>query len=278
LTDQEEKLTNYYEYDVFGNIIKEIEEIPNVFRYAGEQFDQEQNQYYLRARYYNPTIGRFTQEDIYRGDGLNLYTYVANNPIMYIDPSGYKKCTDKKNNNGNNVYSDGFGHRDDNYYIGNFGVKNDLLGTMNIYLGSVELDIEPGLSFEKENFSIFGNVGGGIGVSSVDIEGQTNTYKIFKNLSVSGSGEVEILTADFSMKSGISKDFIGFKREAMVAAISGEYSITINIFNRSVTITRERYGGAFGTGWECSWTKENGFKIGGKAANLYGEGISVTIK
>ncbi|WP_144428587.1 RHS repeat-associated core domain-containing protein, partial [Defluviitalea phaphyphila] len=64
LTDQAERLTNYYEYDVFGNIIKEIEEIPNIFKYVGEQFDQEQNQYYLRARYYNPTIGRFTQEDI----------------------------------------------------------------------------------------------------------------------------------------------------------------------------------------------------------------------
>ncbi|RKI98628.1 hypothetical protein D7X87_26540, partial [bacterium D16-54] len=32
-------------------------------------------QYYLRARYYNPVIGRFMQEDTYRGDGLNLYAY-----------------------------------------------------------------------------------------------------------------------------------------------------------------------------------------------------------
>jgi len=43
----------------------------------------------LRARYYNPVVGRFLQEDTYRGDGLNLYAYCANNPVMYYDPSGY---------------------------------------------------------------------------------------------------------------------------------------------------------------------------------------------
>ncbi len=45
----------------------------------------------MRARFYNPVIGRFTQEDIYRGDGLNLYAYCGNNPVGYWDPSGYSK-------------------------------------------------------------------------------------------------------------------------------------------------------------------------------------------
>ena len=46
-------------------------------------------QYYLRARFYNPVIGRFTQEDTYYGDGLNLYQYCQANPVGYVDPSGH---------------------------------------------------------------------------------------------------------------------------------------------------------------------------------------------
>ena len=46
-------------------------------------------QYYLRARLYNPVIGRFTQEDTYYGDGLNLYQYCQANPVGYVDPSGH---------------------------------------------------------------------------------------------------------------------------------------------------------------------------------------------
>ena len=53
-------------------------------------------QYYLRARYYNPVIGRFTQEDTYYGDGLNLYAYCANNPVGYEDPSGHQVCPTQK--------------------------------------------------------------------------------------------------------------------------------------------------------------------------------------
>jgi uncharacterized protein RhaS with RHS repeats len=41
----------------------------------------------LRARYYMPSMGRFTTEDPIR-DGLNWYIYVGNNPIMLVDPFG----------------------------------------------------------------------------------------------------------------------------------------------------------------------------------------------
>ena len=45
--------------------------------------------YYLRARYYNASLGRFTQEDVIYNDGLNLYAYCNSNPVMYSDPSGF---------------------------------------------------------------------------------------------------------------------------------------------------------------------------------------------
>ena len=45
------------------------------------------------------------QEDVYQGDGLNLYAYCSNNPVVYYDPSGYKKgsnsgCPPASNNGG----------------------------------------------------------------------------------------------------------------------------------------------------------------------------------
>ena len=83
------RVCNRYEYDAFGNTTRSEEGVPNRFRYLGEQHDAITQQYYLRARYYNPLIGRFTQEDTYHGDGLNLYTYCRNNPVYYIDPSGH---------------------------------------------------------------------------------------------------------------------------------------------------------------------------------------------
>ena len=91
VTDEEGNLLNRYEYDAWGNLTLEDEQVPNRFKYTGEQFDPITQQYYLRARFYNPALARFMQEDTYRGDGLNLYAYCANNPVRYVDPSGHEK-------------------------------------------------------------------------------------------------------------------------------------------------------------------------------------------
>ena len=94
ITDSLGDVKNEYWYDAFGNVLDSKQEVHNRITYTGQQFDNTTQQYYLRVRFYNPVIGRFTQEDVYRGDGLNLYAYCGNNPVGYCDPSGYIKQTD----------------------------------------------------------------------------------------------------------------------------------------------------------------------------------------
>ncbi len=89
ITDETGTIKNQYRYDAFGAGLEVSEELPNRIRYTGQQYDEVTEQYYLRARYYNPILGRFLQEDVYQGDGLNLYAYCRNNPVVYYDPSGY---------------------------------------------------------------------------------------------------------------------------------------------------------------------------------------------
>ena len=91
VTDGQGEIRNSYQYDAFGIPLETTEKLNNRIRYTGQQYDDVTGQYYLRARYYNPVAGRFMQEDVYQGDGLNLYAYCGNNPVVYDDPSGYER-------------------------------------------------------------------------------------------------------------------------------------------------------------------------------------------
>ena len=98
LTDKEGKVTKSYRYDAFGVEISPDSEDVNVFRFCGEYYDKETATVYLRARYYQASTGRFISRDSCSGKksdplSLNLYTYCRNNPISYVDPSGYSYAT-----------------------------------------------------------------------------------------------------------------------------------------------------------------------------------------
>jgi len=87
LTDGTGTLQKSYTYDAFGNEKNPSSTDVNPFRYCGEYWDSETGTYYLRARYYDPVIGRFLAEDPSRA-GLNWYIYCSNSPIAFIDPLG----------------------------------------------------------------------------------------------------------------------------------------------------------------------------------------------
>jgi len=68
------------------------ETIPQPFKYAGKYgiMYEPNGLYYMRARYYDAETGRFISEDPigFEGGDVNLYSYVGNNPISYVDPLG----------------------------------------------------------------------------------------------------------------------------------------------------------------------------------------------
>ena len=96
LLDESGNVTKTYEYDSFGNEVKPEKKDENPYRYCGEYYDKETEEVYLRARYYEPSVGRFITRDTYTGESdeplsLHLYTYCANDGVNMVDPSGHNR-------------------------------------------------------------------------------------------------------------------------------------------------------------------------------------------
>ena len=110
LLNAEGKVIATYKYDAWGNHTVKVEEALdsgnfwqynevanlNPIRYRSYYYDTETGLYYLQARYYDPVACRFISRDDYSYldpetvNGLNLFAYCGNNPVMCYDPSGHK--------------------------------------------------------------------------------------------------------------------------------------------------------------------------------------------
>ena len=124
LSDASGSLTDTYDYEAFGEVLNQTGSTENNYLFTGEQFDNTLNKYYLRARYYDQTQGRFTQMDTWMGRSqdpitLHKYLYANADPISYIDPTG-------------------------NFSLGSFSTANSIRGqmtTMQINVGLNLLDM-----------------------------------------------------------------------------------------------------------------------------------------
>jgi RHS repeat-associated protein len=94
ITDATGRVLQLLEYDPWGQVVKDIGDNYAHYRYTGQEYDPEIGLYNYKARLYAAGIGRFISADPIVSDpldpqSLNRYSYVINNPLKYVDPSGY---------------------------------------------------------------------------------------------------------------------------------------------------------------------------------------------
>jgi len=74
-------------YEAFGRKVRENGSIDGLGLYTGKEYDEITGLYYFNARWYEPELGRFINEDPIR-DGGNWFAYCGNDPVGKLDPTG----------------------------------------------------------------------------------------------------------------------------------------------------------------------------------------------
>ena len=161
LSDNAGAIVERYEYSAYGQTQilspshepRATSDYSNPYMFTGRRFDDETGLYYYRARMYHPELGRFIQPDpIGCLGGLNLYAYVGNSPLNWIDPWGldrdgkrplWKECTD--------------------IFEGSFGVKF-------------------GLELKFKLLALRGKIGGGIGSIPLNLQNSEITSHLERDI------------------------------------------------------------------------------------------------
>lgn len=97
LTNSAGNVTDTYDYTAFGELQNQTGTTENNYLYTGQQFDDSNGLYSLRARFYSPNIGRFLSQDTYAVNfsnpiELNRYGYMGNNSINAMDPGRHNSA------------------------------------------------------------------------------------------------------------------------------------------------------------------------------------------
>jgi len=100
LTDENGNVTDTYTYSAFGEEVEKTGTTVNPYRYIGSrgyQYNEETNDYYIRERIYEPAVARWLSVDPigFASSRTNLYAYVRNAPVSFVDPSGLAGCSIK---------------------------------------------------------------------------------------------------------------------------------------------------------------------------------------
>jgi RHS repeat-associated protein len=86
-----QQLAAKYLYDPFGNMLAMSGPLMNFnkYRFSSKEWNDNSGLYYYLYRFYNPSLQRWLNRDPSdEGSGLNLYQYVASDPLNAFDPSG----------------------------------------------------------------------------------------------------------------------------------------------------------------------------------------------
>jgi len=116
LSDATGTMVQTYGYDAFGQVTA-TGGVSQPFMFTGREYDAETSMYFYRARYYDPTVGRFVTKDPigFAGGDVNRFNYVRSNPVNRLDPSGLYETLFGKRGNPFTYWRDFFGGAGDLY-------------------------------------------------------------------------------------------------------------------------------------------------------------------